>query len=471
MKDGSKETLDGVSPIFMSTNKNNSRRAIYLRTYGAGWLTFLFRGSSPGKRGQQKLFGIPTFRGPSAKMSIFHLPVSGSQSNYFIFQMKKPDTDSGPLLPILLHSKAETRYVHGMGALQSAPGVCHGCQDNRLCCCVVRWGSAAAVSLPAHPPDAPPPPLPCHPRGRPSAPARAPWTGGRPATGAPSAVAARRPPPPPPRRPPRRPRRRPPGQRRRPRWPPASPTSSPTSLPLRRYVVAPPCLRDGRVGGGRRRVCGVRVVGGVTRSGGAPRSLRLRAVGCGGGAAPRRLSNPLATAAALRARQPWCASVGCAPRPGCLALPRRAVGASRGVTGATGRMGSWSAPLAGRCGSARMCGRRLTAAPLPSTHCQRRYVFLFFIVVLALACAPARRVPRTCGERRAAADRGRHPLPRPRASSGGGVRPPRPCARPSTGVGGHGLARSAPPSPSTGVGGHGRDRWAPPSLSTCVGSH
>ena len=90
--------------------------AIYLRTYGAGWFTLLFRGSFPGKRGQQKLFGIPTFRGPSAKMSTFHLPLRGSQSNHFIFQMKKPDTDSGPLFPILLHSKAETRYVHGMGA-------------------------------------------------------------------------------------------------------------------------------------------------------------------------------------------------------------------------------------------------------------------------------------------------------------------------------------------------------------------
>jgi len=37
-------------------------------------------------------------------------------SEHFIFQMKQPDTKSGPLLPILLHSKAETRYVHGMGA-------------------------------------------------------------------------------------------------------------------------------------------------------------------------------------------------------------------------------------------------------------------------------------------------------------------------------------------------------------------
>jgi len=116
MKDGSKETLDRVSPIFMSTNKNNTSMAIYLRTYGAGWFTFLFRGSSPGKRGQQILFGIPTFRGPSAKMSNFHLPLRGSQSNHFIFQMKRPDTNSGPLLPIVLHSKAETRYVHGMGA-------------------------------------------------------------------------------------------------------------------------------------------------------------------------------------------------------------------------------------------------------------------------------------------------------------------------------------------------------------------
>jgi len=49
-------------------------------------------------------------------MSTFHLPLKGSQSNHFIFQMKKPDTNSGPLFPILLHSKAETRYVHGMGA-------------------------------------------------------------------------------------------------------------------------------------------------------------------------------------------------------------------------------------------------------------------------------------------------------------------------------------------------------------------
>jgi len=100
----------------MSTNKNNSSMAFYLRTYGAGWFTFLFRGSTSGKRGQQELFGIPTFRGPSAKMSICHLPLRGSQSNHFIFQMKKPDTNSGPLLAILLHSKAETRYVHGMGA-------------------------------------------------------------------------------------------------------------------------------------------------------------------------------------------------------------------------------------------------------------------------------------------------------------------------------------------------------------------
>jgi len=112
MKDGSKETLDRVSPIFMSTSKNNSSMAIHLRTYGAGWFTFLFRGSSPGKRGQQKLFGIPTFRRPSTKMSTFHLPLRGSQSNHFIFH-KRPDTNSGPLLPILLHSKAETRYVHG----------------------------------------------------------------------------------------------------------------------------------------------------------------------------------------------------------------------------------------------------------------------------------------------------------------------------------------------------------------------
>jgi len=116
MKDGSKETLDRVSPIFMSTNKNNSSMAIYLRSYGAGWFTLLFRGSFPGKRGQPKLFGIPTFRGPSAKMSTFYLPLRGSQSNHFIFQMKKPDTNSGPLFPILLHSKAETKYVHGMGA-------------------------------------------------------------------------------------------------------------------------------------------------------------------------------------------------------------------------------------------------------------------------------------------------------------------------------------------------------------------
>jgi len=118
MKDGSKETLDRVSPIFMSTNKNNSSMAIYLRTYGAGWFTFLFRGSSPGKRGQQILFGIPTFSGPRAKMSNSFLPLRGSQSNHFIFQMKRPDTNSGPLLPIVLHSKAETRYVHGMGAFR-----------------------------------------------------------------------------------------------------------------------------------------------------------------------------------------------------------------------------------------------------------------------------------------------------------------------------------------------------------------
>jgi len=49
-------------------------------------------------------------------MSIFHLPLRGSQGNHFIFQLEKPDTNSGPLLSILLHSKAETRYVHGMGA-------------------------------------------------------------------------------------------------------------------------------------------------------------------------------------------------------------------------------------------------------------------------------------------------------------------------------------------------------------------
>ena len=116
MKDGSRETLDRVSPISISTNKNNSSMVIYLRTYGAGWFTLLFRGSSSGKRGQQKLFGIPTFRGPSANMSTFHLPLRGSQSNHFIFQMKKPDTNSSPIIPILMHSKAETRYVHCMGA-------------------------------------------------------------------------------------------------------------------------------------------------------------------------------------------------------------------------------------------------------------------------------------------------------------------------------------------------------------------
>jgi len=49
-------------------------------------------------------------------MSIFHLPLGGSQRNHSIFQMKKPVKNNGPLLPILLHSKAETRYVHGLGA-------------------------------------------------------------------------------------------------------------------------------------------------------------------------------------------------------------------------------------------------------------------------------------------------------------------------------------------------------------------
>ena len=53
-------------------------------------------------------------------MSIFHLPLRGSQSNHFIFQMKKPDTNSGPLLPILLHSKAETRY-------SQSPMIAHPC--------------------------------------------------------------------------------------------------------------------------------------------------------------------------------------------------------------------------------------------------------------------------------------------------------------------------------------------------------
>jgi len=85
MKDGSKETLDRVSPIFMRTIENNSSVAIYIRTYYAGWFTFLFRGSSPEKRGQPTLFGSPTFRRPSAKFSIFHLPVRGSQSILFIF--------------------------------------------------------------------------------------------------------------------------------------------------------------------------------------------------------------------------------------------------------------------------------------------------------------------------------------------------------------------------------------------------
>ena len=116
MKDGSKETLDRVSPIFMNTKTNNSRMAIHLRTYGAGWFAFLLKALSPGKRGQQKRFGVPTLRGPSAKVSIFHLPLRGSQRNHFIFQMKQPDKNSGPLFPILLHSKAETRYVHGLGA-------------------------------------------------------------------------------------------------------------------------------------------------------------------------------------------------------------------------------------------------------------------------------------------------------------------------------------------------------------------
>ena len=51
-------------------------------------------------------------------MPIFHLPLRGSQSNLFIFEIIKPDTNSAPLLPILLQSKAETRYVHGMGALR-----------------------------------------------------------------------------------------------------------------------------------------------------------------------------------------------------------------------------------------------------------------------------------------------------------------------------------------------------------------
>jgi len=41
MTDVSKETLDRVSSIFMSANKNHSSMAIYLRTYGAGWFTFL----------------------------------------------------------------------------------------------------------------------------------------------------------------------------------------------------------------------------------------------------------------------------------------------------------------------------------------------------------------------------------------------------------------------------------------------
>ena len=56
-------------------------------------------------------------------MSTFHLPLRGSQSSHFIFHMKKPDTNSGPLFPILLHSKAETRYVHGMGAMTDIPGI------------------------------------------------------------------------------------------------------------------------------------------------------------------------------------------------------------------------------------------------------------------------------------------------------------------------------------------------------------
>jgi len=116
MKDGSKDTLDRVSSISMSTHKNISSMAMYPRTRCAGWMTFLLSGLSPGKRGQQTLFGIPTFRGPSAEMSIFHLPLRGSRRDHFIFQMKEPDTNCVPVVPILLHSKAEETFVHGMGA-------------------------------------------------------------------------------------------------------------------------------------------------------------------------------------------------------------------------------------------------------------------------------------------------------------------------------------------------------------------
>jgi len=49
-------------------------------------------------------------------MPIFHLPLRGFRSDHFIFQMKEPDTNSVPLVPIVLHSKVEKTYVHGMGA-------------------------------------------------------------------------------------------------------------------------------------------------------------------------------------------------------------------------------------------------------------------------------------------------------------------------------------------------------------------
>ena len=56
-----------------------------------------------------------------AKMSIFHLPLRSSQSNHFTFQMKKPDTNSGPLLHILPHSKAETRCMQWYGGRAAQP--------------------------------------------------------------------------------------------------------------------------------------------------------------------------------------------------------------------------------------------------------------------------------------------------------------------------------------------------------------
>jgi len=63
MRDGSKEALDRVSPNFMRSHKNSSM-AMYLPFYGAGWNKFDQFGFSPGKCGQQKLYGINTFRWP-----------------------------------------------------------------------------------------------------------------------------------------------------------------------------------------------------------------------------------------------------------------------------------------------------------------------------------------------------------------------------------------------------------------------